>query len=220
MADAESAKSSRSPAGKVEARGRTGRRREEVKARLRAAMLEQVRAASFRDLRIESVAEAAGLSRSAFYFYYRDKHDLLMDSASAAAEQLYEQADLWWHGEGEPAELIGSALRGAAEVWVANGDVLRTTTEASTYDPELRAFWRTVVNRFVEATAEHIREEQRLGLIDRELDPVGMAESLVWAVERSFYVFIATGDREPADVVAALTALWLRALYGAGARDS
>ena len=33
---------------------------------------------SYADLNVERIATAAGISRTAFYFYFRDKRDLLM----------------------------------------------------------------------------------------------------------------------------------------------
>lgn len=192
----------------------TARRRGEVKARLQQAMLELIRTQPFGELRIESIAEAAGLSRSAFYFYYGDKYELLMEAAGEAAEALYGQADLWWHGEGEPAELIRRGLSGVAGLWAENRELLAIAVEVSTYEAQVRDFWRALVTRFVDATAAHIRREQGAGRIDAALDAAGTAETLIWGAERSLYIFVATGDRSPEEIVESLTATWLRALYG------
>ncbi|MBA2430220.1 MAG: helix-turn-helix transcriptional regulator, partial [Thermoleophilaceae bacterium] len=53
------------------------RRHDEVRDGVRRATLELVEDASFKDLTVDEIARAAGISRSAFYFYFRDKHDLL-----------------------------------------------------------------------------------------------------------------------------------------------
>jgi TetR/AcrR family transcriptional regulator, ethionamide resistance regulator len=192
----------------------SGGRREEVKARLRARTLELAAQRPFQELRIEEIASAAGLSRSAFYFYYRDKHDLLIDAASEASEALYEQADRWWHGEGRSEELVRSALSGVAGLWKENEQLFRIATEVSTYDESVREFWRALVGRFVAGTAEHIRREQGVGTIAPGLDPERTAEVLIWGAERCLYVLVSTGDRDPEVVVDALADLWLRVLYG------
>lgn len=196
------------------AAARTQARRDEVKARLRGSMLDLVRERPFRELKIEEVTRSAGLSRSAFYFYYRDKQDLLMDAASEASEAVFRQADRWWHGEGEPAELVREALSGVAEVWGENAELLSTAVEVSTYDPEVRVFWRGLVHRFVEATAAHITREQGAGRIDPDLDPVSTSEILIWGAERTLYVFVLTGERSAEEIVAGLADVWMRALYG------
>jgi TetR/AcrR family transcriptional regulator, ethionamide resistance regulator len=195
--------------------GKTAERRAEVKARLREAMLEAVAVRPFSELRVEDLTAAAGLSRSGFYFYYGDKRELLMESATAAADSLFQQADAWWHGDGEPADLVREALDGVAAAWWANRRVLRTAVEVSTYDLELARFWQDLVNRFVRATSEHILREQARGAIDEGLDPDDAAGVLIWGAERILYVHTADGDRSGlARQVKALCHVWLRALYG------
>ena len=149
---------------------KTLKRREETKARLREALLKHLDHSSFRDLRIEDVAESAGLSRSAFYFYYPDKQALLMEAAAGASAALFAEGERWWHGEGEPEELIRAALTGVSSTWGENEIVLCTAFEVSTYDPEMNEFWRQLVGGFVTATAEHIAREQEAGVVDRGID--------------------------------------------------
>lgn len=195
--------------------GKESSRRAAVKARLREAMLEAVADRPFSELRVEDLAHPAGLSRSAFYFYYGDKRELLMESAEAATEDLFREADAWWHREGDPADLVREALDGAAAAWWENRRVLRTTVEVSTYDPEIARFWQQLVNRFAEATAEHIAREQEAGAIDDRLNPEDAAGVLIWGAERILYVHTADGDRSGLDrQVDALCHVWLRALYG------
>jgi TetR/AcrR family transcriptional regulator, ethionamide resistance regulator len=201
-------------ASSTTAEARTNRRRAEVKARLQEAMLDLLAGTSFRDLRIEDVTESAGLSRSAFYFYYTDKQALLIDATEVVSGALFEQAERWWHGRGEPAELITEALEGVAGLWVENEALLRTTIEVATYDERTRRFWHELVGRFVEATAEHIEREQAEGVIDRRIDPRGTAETLIWGAERSLYILTTVGERPADEVVDSIAAVWLRAIYG------
>ena len=122
-------------------------------------------------------------------------------------------ADRWWHGTGPPAERIRRALEGVVAVYAAEANLLRVATEVSTYDEEVRAMWMGIIERFVEATAEHIRSEQDKGLIPASLDPRGTAEALVWMNERCSYIYLGRGERTPAEVVAAMAPVWTAALY-------
>ena len=45
--------------------------------------------ASYSDLNIERIATRAGISRTAFYFYFRDKRELLMRLTADVNELLY-----------------------------------------------------------------------------------------------------------------------------------
>ncbi|MGI8585110.1 MAG: TetR/AcrR family transcriptional regulator [Thermoleophilaceae bacterium] len=193
-------------------------RREDVRAKLVEAIGELAAESAFRDLTVDVIARRAGLSRSAFYFYFRDKHDLLIAAAAEVADDLYVEADCWWHGQGEPGALVREALTGVASVYARHGRLLGLAVEVSTYDPDVRAFWRSLVERFVDATAEHLERERVAGRVG-SLDPRGTAESLVWMAERCFWLFLASSERSVAEVVDQLAAVWMAAIYAERAGD-
>lgn len=190
-------------------------RHEKVRSSVRQAALRLVEQTPYSDLTIDDVAREAGLSRSAFYFYFRDKHDLLMAVIEDVAEALYREAERWWQGEGEPEALVREALSGVAAVYARHAGLLRVATEVSTYDEEVRQFWRSVVERFIDATAQYLSREQNAGRMP-PLDPRPTAEALVWMVERSLYVYVAGGEREGEHLVNALLPLWIAVLYRDG----
>src|SRR4051795_9359471 len=82
--------------------------------------------ASYADLNVERIATAAGISRTAFYFYFRDKRDLLMRLAGDVTELLYAQADIWFSGEGDDVEgEIREALTRIAALYQEHGTLIR-----------------------------------------------------------------------------------------------
>ena len=85
------------------------------RAAVQAAVLEATEAlleegASFADLGIERIATRAGISRTAFYFYFADKRELLMRLTEEVNALLFEQADIWFSGQCEPEEELHTAL--------------------------------------------------------------------------------------------------------------
>jgi TetR/AcrR family transcriptional regulator, ethionamide resistance regulator len=139
---------------------------------------------SYADLNVERIATAAGISRTAFYFYFRDKRDLLMRLAGDVTELLYAQADIWFSGEGQdPEREIREALTRIAELYEEHGVLIRAIVEVSTYEEDIATFWRGLLNRFIDATARRIEEEGAV--------PAGRAQAtalaLIWMVERAFY---------------------------------
>src|SRR5215218_4696159 len=75
------------------------------RAAVEAGVLEATRAlladgASFADLPIEQIATRAGISRPAFYLYFRDKRELLTRVTEGIADELYREAEHWWRGAG------------------------------------------------------------------------------------------------------------------------
>jgi len=196
-------------------KGRDGRRRKREQAReqvLRGALrLSEER--PFHDVTVEEIAKAAGISRSAFYTHFSDKHDLLLAALREVAGELGRESEGWWEGEGPPADRVRQAISGVVSIYAEHASLLRVATEVSTYDDEVRAFWVSVIDRFISEAADHIRSEQREGLIPDLLEPRPTAEGLVWMVERCCYVYLAAGDRSPEKLVDELTPVWAAALY-------
>jgi AcrR family transcriptional regulator len=182
---------------------------------LRATAALLAEGASYADLGVERIATRAGISRTAFYFYFADKRDLLMRLASGAAQQLYREADTWWSGSGDGPAQIAEALGTIATLYRAHGPLVCAIVEVSTYDAEVGVFWRGLVERFVSASAERIEAEQAAGRADPGLDPAAAAFALVWMTERSFHQMLVQEDPPPTDeLVAALARVWSVAVYG------
>jgi AcrR family transcriptional regulator len=189
-------------------------RHDEVRGEVQRATLELIEQAPFKDLSVDEIARAAGLSRSAFYFYFRDKNDLLMAAGETLTEELYREAERWWLGKGEPRESVRAAVGGVVAIMERHSGLFRVATEVSTYDPEVGEFWRTLIGRFVDATAEHLGREQAAGRVRASLDPEAAAEALVWGVERTLYVFLGQERQRPQEeLVDTLASLWLGAIY-------
>ena len=188
------------------------RTREEVQAAVRGALVELVLERPFKDVTVDELARRGGLSRTAFYFYYPDKDEVLKEAANDVAAEVYAEADRWWHGEGPPEQLVREAIEGIMAVYSDHAGVLRAAVEATTYDPAFRAFYQALIQRFVDATAEHLRGELASGRL-RPLEPEAAAEALVWMTERCAYAFYLVEGRPVGEVISSLTGIWVHALY-------
>jgi TetR/AcrR family transcriptional regulator, ethionamide resistance regulator len=193
---------------------KTANRRAEVEQAILAAAEELLEeGASFAQLKIEEIASRAGIGRTGFYFYFRDKRELLMRLTEDVAEALYEQADRWWHGEGDGAEELRDILGPVVRLWLRHAAVLVAVVQTAGYDAEVRDFWRALAARFVDATRDRIEREQAEG----RAEPVRAADTafaLVWMTERACYQHAEQGRGEPDALIEALTGIWLRSVYG------
>jgi len=165
--------------------------------------------ASYADLNIERIATRAGISRTAFYFYFADKRELLMRLTEDVNDELYQQADIWFSGSGDPEAEIREALDNIARLYEQHGPLLRAIVEVSTYDDEVARFWRGLVGRFVDATRARIEAE------GTELPAQATAFALVWMTERAFHQ-LGVQDEPVAreELVEALAGIWRRTVYG------
>jgi TetR/AcrR family transcriptional regulator, ethionamide resistance regulator len=198
--------------------------REEVpltakRAAVQAAVLDATEAllsegASYADLNIERIATRAGISRTAFYFYFRDKRELLMRLTEDVNELLYQQADIWFSGAGAPEPEIREALTNIAALYGEHGVLLRAIVEVSTYDDEVAQFWRGMLGRFVDASRRRIEAEQEVGLsVARGAQATAFA--LCWMTERTMYQHLVQGGPMTSDeMVDALVGIWLHSVYG------
>src|SRR5512134_990691 len=154
---------------------------------VQAAVLEATEAllregARYGDLNVERIATRAGISRTAFYFYFRDKRELLMRLTEDVNDLLYAQADIWWSGSGDPAAEMREALARIAGAYDEHGVLLRAIVEVSATDEEIAAFWRGLVGRFVDATRRRIERERAAGRA-AVADPQATAFALCWMTE-------------------------------------
>jgi TetR/AcrR family transcriptional regulator, ethionamide resistance regulator len=170
--------------------------------------------ASYPELRIERITSRAGISRTAFYFYFRDKRELLLRLTEEVTQRLYAEGDIWFSGDGEPEAELSRALRNVAGLYHEHGNVLRAIVDAASADEEVAEFWHRIIERFVGATQRRVEDEQRSGRAG-----VGEARAtafaLCWMTERTFHQqFVLGGPVPQNELLDALCGIWVRTVYG------
>jgi enamine deaminase RidA (YjgF/YER057c/UK114 family) len=129
-------------------------------------------------------------------------------------ELLYQQADIWFSGDGEPEPEMREALTNIAALYAEHGVLLRAIVEVSTYDEEVAQFWRGMLGRFVDASRRRIDLEHAAGRVAVE-HPQATSFALCWMTERAMYQHLVQAEPFSAgDLVDALVGIWLRSVYG------
>ena len=170
--------------------------------------------ATYATLSVERIATRAGISRTAFYFYFADKRELLMRLAAELSDELYGEADAWWSGAGDGPEQLRAALGKIAVVYRAHGPLVCAIVELSTYDEVVGPFWHALVGRFVEASAARIAAEVTAGSSAAPA-PEATAFALVWMTERTLHQMLVQDGGLPDDeLVGALAGVWVATVYG------
>lgn len=190
-------------------------RRADVQASILHALEEMLGEGPFAPISIDQIARRAGITRTAFYFYFPDKREVLMRLTEDVAAALFEQAERWWQGDGDGPVEIAAALPKIVRLYLDHGTLLRAAAEVATYDEEVRAFWRALVERFVERGERRVRDEQAAGRVARDLRARETVWVLSWMIERACYQHPA--DATPAQdraLIDALTGIYIRSIYG------
>ena len=189
------------------------------RAAVEAALLEATEGllsegASFADLGVERIATQAGITRTAFYFYFADKRELLMALTADVNELLLEQANLWWSGEGEAAVRLERALTNVARLFGEHAVLLKALGEVAAYDEQVAEHWQRLIGQFLEATEQRIHEEQTAGLATCS-NPSATAFALTWMTEGTLSQQILQKGL-PADqgLIDTLVEIWVRSIYG------
>jgi TetR/AcrR family transcriptional regulator, ethionamide resistance regulator len=170
----------------------------------------------FRELTVEEVMSRTSLSRPSFYVYFRDRHHLIVRVLDHIGGELFAMADRWLEGGEDPRTDARAAVEGVAAVYAEHGPVLLAIADAGSYDSEVESVYSAMLQRFVDATAEHIEQEIEAGRVE-PLDARETARALVWMNERYLTESLGRSPQEPLDVVVeTLWTIWVRTLYGSG----
>jgi TetR/AcrR family transcriptional regulator, ethionamide resistance regulator len=192
---------------------RKSQRREEVKARLRTALQDLAVDHSFRDVTVVEITSAAGLSRSAFYFYYKDKRDLLIESVKRMSDTTFDLTTNQFSAEDRSAAIVHRVLVDNAAAWQRHAALLRIVIEASVYDQDVNKFWTALIGDFIRALIERLLADQSDDRIPQEVDVAVCADFLVTGTMGFFYRRISQGAMPPEDAAAAIEPIWVRVLY-------
>jgi TetR/AcrR family transcriptional regulator, ethionamide resistance regulator len=190
------------------------------RAAVQAAVLEATQAllregVSYTDLNIERIATRAGISRTAFYFYFRDKRELLLRLTEDVTDELYRQGDIWFSGAGEPRTEVTTAVANIGALYREHGAVLRAIVQAAATDDEVAVFWHAILDRFVDATARRIEALRAEGSTVVTEDARASAFALCWMIERAFNQQLVLGEPIAQEaLVDALSGIFVRAVYG------
>ncbi|EMI57893.1 TetR/AcrR family transcriptional regulator [Rhodopirellula sallentina] len=168
----------------------------------------------FRDLTIKELMLIAGISRSAFYQYFSDVHELMEALLRSLEEDIFVVASRWLEGEGDPVRLLEETMSGLVSVCYKRGPILRAVADAAPMDERLEKSWKAFLQDFDDAVTARIEQHQAAGLIKPfEARPVAIALNRMDA-----YLLIHQFGRRPRgnreSVKDAILRLWISTLYG------
>ena len=190
------------------------RKSERTRAAILNAGLEFVWSHPFRDLTVNVLMASTGLSRSAFYQYFKDLQDLMESLLDLLKNEVYAVTGPWFEGTGDPVILLNESLAGLVDVCYRLGPILRAANDAAATDERYEKVWKQFIEQFDDAITTRIKADQEQGLI-----PNFDARPVAEALNRLdvFTLLDAFGQhprKQPEPVCEALSRIWISTLYG------
>jgi len=134
---------------------------------------------------VGDIAQGAGITRAALYFYFGSKDEVVTALVSRTVEHLWERS-LATAANSDPREAITTAMQRTVEIWGEHGAIMRTAIDLSLGVPEIGHLWARTADMFTEAIAAVLL---RAGIMsgDGPDHAPAMSRALCWMIERSFY---------------------------------
>jgi AcrR family transcriptional regulator len=202
---------------------RRRRRPEEAERAILAAARAFLEERPFREMTVEGIMVRTGLSRPAFYAYFRDRYEVVTRLLEGIGGLLFA-LDWRWLSGGEGGEgardVLVEALRAGSETFVEYGPVLRAIADAAGYDARVEQDYRHgLIERLTRAVAARISRDVEAGLSPSDIDPEETARALVLMTERYLLDAFGHPERRPSEaesvlVFRTLEGIWVRTLYG------
>lgn len=191
-------------------------RRDEIRHRLLEAVERLLEAGeSFTEISVERMVAEAGLARSTFYLYFRDKGDLLVAWFGEITGELEGAARGWWHlGPRATREDLRAALETIVTAYRPHTHLMAAVYDAAAYDSEVRGLVTSMMKRNIAGLRKHIRAGQEAGSVDPALLADQTAAWLTWMAERGLHQLVRTAsDAELDRLVEAYTGIIWNTLY-------
>jgi TetR/AcrR family transcriptional regulator, ethionamide resistance regulator len=192
-------------------------RGDQRRTKLLGALEELLAVRSLADIGIADITRAAGVTRSAFYFYFPTKAAAVAALLADFRDQMRQAGTAWYEGDtASPLERVRAAVDASIRLWRDHASLIVAMLDGIGADPEVRDIWESWTQDFVEQITARIVQDRDAGLARPTSDPHALATLLMgatlYAMERD--VRAITAGHASSDAIAdALVELWHRTLY-------
>jgi AcrR family transcriptional regulator len=182
-------------AEEIDARRHEARKRELVERIL--PMVEELleAAGGYVHLKVEDILQNAGMSRSTFYRYFKDKNELLLALSVPALQEIRSAALRTWQlGPEVSFSQFEAELYQTMEAYRPHVALMSALVEVATYDPRVKELFSGFFEELRAAIADDIRQEQKRGLVRQGIDPNAAAGWITWMAERGMNQLVPSAD--------------------------
>jgi AcrR family transcriptional regulator len=141
----------------------------------------------FLEARISDIAERAGLSHGSFYHYFDSKEEIFREVAEAQEDRLSSASIVesgLLDGSISMQDRLAESNRRYLSEYRDQARLMGVIEEVSRYDDQVGAARFRRYQQYIKQVADSIRQMQRAGLADPELDPMVASLALSAMVTR------------------------------------
>lgn len=180
--------------------------------RRRTALLESLdhhlREGSLDSINIADISRRAGVTRSAFYFYFENK----ASAVAALMEEMYDESMVAADalaGPGTPVENIDTMVRALFSAWARHEHLYRASLDARATSATVRELWDSDRESFVPVVAAFIEGER-----PSATNATALASVLLELNDRMLERLALGGPLDREQLVDAVVTVWLHTIYG------
>jgi TetR/AcrR family transcriptional regulator, ethionamide resistance regulator len=200
------------------ARSVTDRRQPQRSDQRRTAILaafdEALRVTGFEAVNIAEVAATAGVSRSAFYFYFENKAAAVAALLESMYDDVFAASDIVTATTETPRRRIRSMLEALMETGATHRYLFTAMLDARAASSAIREIWDSSREAFVPAIATMIDDERAAGRAPAGPAAEVLAGLLLELNDRILERFTLGGPRSRDELVTGAETIWLHTIYG------
>lgn len=202
-------------------RSPTDRRQPQRSDQRRAAILDSLNhhliETGFEALNIAHVAGRAGVSRSAFYFYFENKAAAVAALMEPMYDDVFAANDILTSTAEPPRWRVRAMLDALLDTGEQHRHLFQAMLEARAASAAVREIWDTARESFTPTVAAMISAERSAGRAPGGADPAVLASLLLEFNDRLLERFTVGGPLTREQLVDGAQALWLGTIYGTAA---
>jgi AcrR family transcriptional regulator len=171
----------------------------------------------FAEISVDDLAKGAGISRPTFYFYFPSKDAVL----STLFERVLAEADATFESRADdysvdPARVWRDGIYAFFEPLRAHLGVALAGVAATATNAEIREFWSTFMQKWVDRTAAVITAERARGAAPDTVPAQDLAAALNLMNERTMFASYTAQRPSIAeeDALDTLVHVWVTSIYG------
>lgn len=140
----------------------------------------------YQAMTVNDIAEAAGITRGALYFYFASKQDVVTALVARTVQELRDKSHAARRDTAPPEAVIATALDQTLQLWGDHGVVMRTAIDLASAVPAIDELWSGTADISIEAIADVLL---RMGVPagNGPHDASALAHAMCWMIERTFY---------------------------------